>query len=83
MSRRAWIFLFLGVVAVHGLIFLLIKDGPVIPPQWLISGPPEPTFKYDQAKYVDPVTGEKMVVKEFTMRVPSDSAQPSQPTATP
>lgn len=73
MSRKGWIFLFLGVVALHGLVFLLIKDGPVIPPQWRMPPPPEPTFKFDQAKYVDPITGEKMVVKEYTIRTPVKS----------
>ena len=71
MSRKSWILLFLGVVALHGLVFYMIKDGPVIPPQWRTAPPPEPTFKYGEAKYTDPVTGEKMVVKEFTIRAPT------------
>jgi len=70
VSRKGWVFLFLGVVALHGLLFLLIKDGPVIPPQWQVPPPPEPTFKYDEAKYVDPETGEKMKVQEFTIKAP-------------
>jgi hypothetical protein len=79
MSRSAWIFLFLGVIAVHGALFLWIKDGPVIPESWRVDrSPPEPTFKYDEAKYVDPVTGEKMKVQEFTIRAPQTG--PASPT---
>ena len=81
MSRKAWIFLFLAVIAFHGLLFLLIKDGPVIPESWRVDhSPPEPTFKYGEAKYVDPATGEKMKVQEFTIKTPNtDLAGPASP----
>ncbi|HEX8373060.1 MAG TPA: hypothetical protein VF585_09790 [Chthoniobacterales bacterium] len=79
MSRKVWFLLFIGVVAVHGLLFMMIKDGPVIPPQWRVPPPPEPSFKFDQAKYVDPETGEKMVVKEFTIRAPRETPPPGTP----
>ncbi len=73
VTRQGWIFLFLGVVALHAGVFWLIKDDPVIPPQWLVPAAPEPTFKFDQTRYVDPVTKEKMVVKEFTIQAPHES----------
>lgn len=79
MSRKGWVFLFLGVVLLHGIAIYFIKDGPVIPPQWLVSGPPEPTFKFGEARYVDPVTGEKMVVKEFTVQAPHESKPTPKP----
>ena len=73
--------MFFGITAAHAAVFFMIKDGPVIPPQWLIPPPPEPSFKFDEARYMDPVTGEKMVVKEFTIKAPrvipgSDGSSP-------
>ncbi len=80
MSRKAWIYLFIGVVLFHGAIFLLVKDDPVIPESWRVDrSPPEPTFKYGKAKYIDPLTGEKMVVQEFTIKAPKESGEAGQP----
>ncbi|HEY5753347.1 MAG TPA: hypothetical protein VIT21_09370 [Chthoniobacterales bacterium] len=68
MSRRIWSFVFAGVAVLHGAFFLLVKDEPVIPPDWLKNtAPPDPTFTYGEAKYTDAETGERMVVKEFTI----------------
>lgn len=68
MSRKIWVLIFLGVLALHAGFFLLIKDGSVIPPQWLKdTSPPAPTFIYDEAQYTDPDTGQPMKVQEFTV----------------
>lgn len=68
MSRKIWLSIFAGVAVLHAILFLIVKDDPVIPPEWLKStAPPDPTFTYGEAKYTDPDTGEKMVVREFTV----------------
>ena len=55
------------------MIFLFIKDGPVIPESWRVDrSPPEPNFKYGEASYTDPETGEKMKVQEFTIKTPTN-----------
>ena len=80
MSRKAWFYLLLAVVVFHGAVFLLIKDDPVIPESWRIDrSPPEPTFKYGEAKYIDPNTGEKMKVQEFTVLAPTTKNPAAQP----
>lgn len=80
MSRKVWCLVFFGVLLLHGGLFLIVKDGPALPRQWFIDrSPPEPTFKYGEARYVDPETGEKMKVQEFTLRVPDNKNEKKQP----
>lgn len=80
MSRKVWFLIFSIVLMLHAGLFLLIKDGPALPQQWFIDrSPPEPTFKYGEARYIDPDTGEKMIVQEFTLRAPNNKNENNSP----
>ncbi|HEY5892604.1 MAG TPA: hypothetical protein VIT91_05175 [Chthoniobacterales bacterium] len=79
MSRKTWISIFAGVGVIHAILFMLVKDDPAVPPKWFENtAPPDPTFTHGEAKYTDPETGERMVVKEFTVPTKLAGGRPGQ-----
>jgi hypothetical protein len=53
-----------GVIAAHALLFWWIKDEPVLPKRTYI---PPPNFIAKEGTMVDAETGEKIILREYTV----------------